>query len=108
MKLFRRARRLSRRTRRGLVAAITLGLMLSLTGCGAWPDGQIVEVEYGRNGKAVEVREGSGNYEVYLSSDSDCQEDDMLDECATDTDYLVESDGEQSADYRDRNEEEDD
>lgn len=93
MKLIRKARRARRTVRRAGIAAI-LAAALGLSGCGAFPtDGHINETETGRNGVKAEVKDGDGDYEVYLVRDTDCREGDYIDECADQDDYLVEPDG---------------
>jgi len=77
---------------RTLGAALFLPLAL-LAGCGllASRDGTIEEVEVGRNGVAVEVRDGDDTYEVYLvpGMQDHCQENERLADCADADDYLV-------------------
>jgi hypothetical protein len=74
------------------IAPVVLGLTLALTACGD-VNGRIDEVETGRNGVKVEVRDGTGSYEAYLIPDTVCEEGDYIQDCADADDYLVSRDG---------------
>lgn len=65
-----------------------LGAALVLSACGD-VNGRIDEVETGRNGVKVEVRDGTGNYEAYLIPNTTCEEGDYIQNCADADDYLV-------------------
>lgn len=73
----------------GLVA---LGAALTLTACGT-TNGRITEVETGRNGVKVEVKDGTGDYEAYLIPNTTCEENEYIQDCADADDYLVPPDG---------------
>lgn len=73
---------------RPLLAAVLLGAGLTLTACGD-VNGLIDEVETGRNGVKVEVRDGTGDYEAYLIPNTTCQQGDYIQDCADADDYLV-------------------
>jgi len=76
------------------LAALTIGV--TLTSCGlANTDGQILETETGRNGVKAEIKDGDGDFEVYLIPNTECREGDYLKDCADDDDYLVRSPGAQ-------------
>lgn len=80
-----------RGTRVTRVAPLLTGLALAgvvLTGCTP-SDGHINETETGRNGVKLEVKDGDGDYEVYLVPDTTCREGMYLDDCADADDYLV-------------------
>jgi hypothetical protein len=62
--------------------------LVALTACGA-VNGRIDEVETGRNGVKVEVRDGTGSYEAYLIPNTTCEEGDYIQDCADRDDYLV-------------------
>lgn len=93
MKLYRKYRRTRRHLRWVLVAA-TLGAALLLGGCDLVDvDGDIVEIEDGRNGVKAEIKNGDDAYEVYLIPGTVCKQHQALDECADTDDFLVPAKG---------------
>jgi hypothetical protein len=90
VKIMRKIRRLNRRARRITIAAVTAAVVSTLGGCDLTPDGEILEVETGRNGVKAEIRDGDGDYEVYLVRDTTCRPGDQITDCADRDDYLTE------------------
>lgn len=89
MGMYRKYRRARRHVRWALVVA-TLGLALVLSACGLVDtDGDIVEIETGRNGVKAEIKDGDGDYEVYLIPETVCRADQALSDCADADDFLV-------------------
>lgn len=72
--------------------SLTLAAGAALTACD-WTtgpsDGYIEEVETGRNGVKLEVRDGDGDYEVYLAPDTVCRAEQYVHDCADRDDYLT-------------------
>lgn len=87
MRIIRKARRYRRAARRFGIAAI-LAAALGLGACGV-QNGLILEMETGRNGVKAEVKDGAGDYEVYLVPDTTCAVDQYIQDCADKDDYLV-------------------
>jgi hypothetical protein len=78
------------RTRGAALLACAVALGGVLIGCDLPnEDGKILEVETGRNGVKVEVKDGEGDYEVYLIPGTTCTEGTYLRDCADRDDYLV-------------------
>lgn len=86
------------------LAACTVVLGGLLLGCGLVQneDGKILEVETGRNGVKVEVKDGRGDYEAYLIPGTTCTEGAYLRDCADADDYLVPRAGAVPGPNRDR------
>lgn len=90
MKIIRKARRLKRRTRRATLAIVGAIAVAVLGGCGlVEQNGDIREVERGKNGVKVEYKMGNNEEEVYLVPDSPCTDNDNINDCADQDDYLV-------------------
>lgn len=79
---------------RPLLAAVLLVTTFTVTACGD-VNGRIDEVETGRNGVKVEVRDGTGDYEAYLIPNTTCEQGDYIQDCADADDYLVAPEGAQ-------------
>lgn len=80
-------------TRVTRLTGVTLaaGAVVMLAGCGLVQDqdGMIREVETGRNGVKVEVQDGDTTYETYLIPNTECEQDEYIQDCADADDYLV-------------------
>lgn len=72
------------------VTALLAGAALALSACNLPNEnGKILELEVGRNGVKVEVRDANGDYETYLIPDTECEQDEYVQDCADADDYLV-------------------
>jgi len=81
--------RTTRTYRAVALAAVAVVLGGLSSACLPNEDGKILEVETGRNGVKVEVKDGDGDYEVYLIPGTTCAEGTYLRDCADADDYLV-------------------
>lgn len=92
MRIYRKYRRTRRKAKWTAIIGALLAAGLGLGGCAEMmgpQDGDIMEIETGRNGVKAEIKDGDGDYEVYLIPNTVCRKDQALNQCADKDDYLV-------------------
>lgn len=92
-RLTRGGTRVTRLVTGAMIAAGATATLVAGCGLVQEQDGMIKEVETGRNGVKVEVKNGDTTYETYLIPNTECEQDEYIRDCADADDYLVVPDG---------------